>query len=89
MGNRLVIFRKELRSVLDEKTIVLAITIQLFIAAFSSFLVIGLVAMYDPASVRGGGLKVGVAGGRLPGDVGGGGVSGGRGRRIRLIRRGC
>lgn len=42
---------RELASLRSEKTIVLAILIQLFIAAFSSFLVVGLVSMYDPGSV--------------------------------------
>lgn len=50
---RPVIARRELRSLADEKTIVLALLIQLFIAAFSSFLVVGLVSMYDPGSVAG------------------------------------
>ena len=35
----------------SEKTIVLAVLIQLFIAAFSSFLAVGLVSLYDPGSV--------------------------------------
>ena len=45
-----------------EKTIVLALLIQLFIAAFSSFLVVGLVSLYDPASVDGYEVDVAVAG---------------------------
>ena len=45
--------RRELRSLADEKTIVLALLIQLFVAAFSSFLVVGLVSMYQPGSVAG------------------------------------
>ena len=45
-----------------EKTIVLALLIQLFIAAFSSFLVVGLVSLYDPASVQGYEVEVAVAG---------------------------
>ena len=35
---------------MDEKTILLAIVIQLFVAAFSSFLVVGLVSLYDPGA---------------------------------------
>jgi len=62
LDNRLVIARRELRSLREEKTIVLAIAIQVFIAAFSSFLVVGLVAMYDPSSVPGQGTTVGVTG---------------------------
>jgi ABC-type Na+ efflux pump permease subunit len=48
-----VLARRELRSLADEKTIVLALLIQLFVAAFSSFLVVGLVSMYQPGSVAG------------------------------------
>ncbi|MDE4908071.1 ABC transporter permease [Methanogenium marinum] len=43
-----VITKKELRSINAEKTIILAILLQLFIAMFSSFLIVGLAAMYDP-----------------------------------------
>ena len=50
---RSVLARRELRSLADEKTIVLALLIQLFVAAFSSFLVVGLVSMYQPGSVAG------------------------------------
>lgn len=56
---RLVIARRELRTLRAEKTIVLALLIQLFIAAFSSFLVVGLVSVYAPGSV--GGYRVDVA----------------------------
>ncbi len=45
-----------------EKTIVLALLIQLFIAAFSSFLVVGLVSLYDPASVQGYDVDLAVTG---------------------------
>lgn len=54
MGKRLTVARRELASLRSEKTIVLAILIQLFIAAFSSFLAVGLVSLYDPGSVSGG-----------------------------------
>lgn len=40
----------------------LALLIQLFVAGFSSFLVVGLVSMYDPASVEGGSVSVAIAG---------------------------
>ncbi|RQG95904.1 ABC transporter permease [Natrarchaeobius chitinivorans] len=50
---RWAIVRRELRSLRSEKTILLAVAIQLFIAAFSSFLVVGLVSMYDPGVVDG------------------------------------
>jgi ABC-type Na+ efflux pump permease subunit len=45
------IARRELSALSREKTIVLAILIQLFIAAFSSFLVVGLTSLYEPGSV--------------------------------------
>lgn len=47
---RLVLARRTLGSLRSEKTIVLALAIQLFIAAFSSFLVVGLVSLYDPGT---------------------------------------
>jgi len=56
------IARSELDSLGREKTIVLAIAIQLFVAAFSSFLLVGLVTLYDPGAAPGGGITVGVAG---------------------------
>ena len=59
-GGRLTIAGRELSGLRAEKTILLAIAIQLFIAAFSSFLVVGLVSMYDPGSL--GGAEVEVAG---------------------------
>ncbi len=48
----LVIAKKEIRSIRDEKTIILAILLQLFIAMFSSFLMVSLSAMYDPSAYR-------------------------------------
>lgn len=59
---RLAIVRRELRSLRSEKTILLAIAIQLFIAAFSSFLVVGLVSMYDPGAVDGPETEIAVTG---------------------------
>ena len=59
---RATIARRDLASLRSEKTIVLALLIQLFIAAFSSFLVVGLTSLYDPGSVQGGGVDVGVSG---------------------------
>jgi len=59
---RLAIAKRELASLKSEKTIVLALLIQLFVAAFSSFLVVGLVSMYDPGSSQGYTVNVGVAG---------------------------
>ncbi len=59
---RTTIARREIASLSREKTIVLALLIQLFIAAFSSFLVVGLTSLYDPSSVEGEGIRVGVSG---------------------------
>lgn len=42
---------KELRDILRERTIVMALVVQLFVAAFSAFLAVGLLALYDPGSV--------------------------------------
>jgi ABC-2 type transport system permease protein len=61
-SRRLTVALRELASLRKEKTIVLALLIQLFVAAFSSFLVVGLVSMYDPGSVDNFELEVGVAG---------------------------
>ncbi len=43
--------RRELGAVRKERTIVIAIVIQLFIATFSSSILIGLVSYYDPDSI--------------------------------------
>ena len=48
-----IIAKKELSGLYAEKTIVFAILIQLFIALFSSFLMVGLTAMYDPDALSG------------------------------------
>jgi ABC-type Na+ efflux pump permease subunit len=50
LGSRLTLARRELQVLRAEKTIVLALAIQLFIAAFSSVLVVGLVSIYDPGA---------------------------------------
>ena len=59
---RVTIAKRDLASLGREKTIVLALLIQLFIAAFSSFLVVGLTSLYDPGSVEGGEVTVAVTG---------------------------
>jgi len=46
-----LIMKKELRGLGHEKTILLAILLQLFVAMFSSFLMVGLTSMYDPAAM--------------------------------------
>jgi ABC-2 type transport system permease protein len=45
------IMKRELSSVKKEKTIVLAILIQLLIASLSSVILVGLMSFYDPASI--------------------------------------
>ncbi|WP_340819762.1 ABC transporter permease [Methanolobus sp. WCC4] len=46
------IAKKEFKELLSEKTFILAIVIQLFIASFSTFLVIGLTSFYDPGMLN-------------------------------------
>jgi ABC-type Na+ efflux pump permease subunit len=48
-----VVAKKEIRGLASEKTILLAILLQVFIALFSSFLMVGLTSMYDPAALSG------------------------------------
>ena len=45
------IVKRELRSVTRERTIMIAIVIQLFIASFSSVILVGLLSFYDPSSI--------------------------------------
>jgi ABC-type Na+ efflux pump permease subunit len=59
---RVIVARRELSVLRREKTIVLALLIQLFIAAFSSFLVVGLVSLYAPGEVDGYTVEVAVTG---------------------------
>ncbi|MDG5776669.1 ABC transporter permease [Haloarculaceae archaeon H-GB2-1] len=59
---RTALARRELSSLSREKTIVLALLIQLFVASFSSFLVVGLTSLYDPGSVASDDIVVGVSG---------------------------
>ena len=61
-GPRRAVALRDLASLKREKTIVLALLIQLFVAAFSSFLVVGLTSLYDPGSVEAGEVTVGVTG---------------------------
>jgi len=62
LGARWAIARRELAALRSEKTIVLALAIQLFVAAFSSFLVVGLVSLYDPSGLQGFTVDAGVTG---------------------------
>ncbi|MFY9750694.1 MAG: ABC transporter permease [Methanoregula sp.] len=48
-----VVAKKEFRGLASEKTILLAVLLQVFIALFSSFLMVGLTSMYDPAALSG------------------------------------
>ena len=61
-GARRVVAGREIRSLLNEKTIILAIVIQLFVAGFSSFLVVGLVSLYSPGDSQTGIINTAVAG---------------------------
>ncbi|MCZ7395187.1 MAG: ABC transporter permease [Candidatus Methanoperedens sp.] len=65
MGNTMIIAKKEMGSLLHEKTLVLAIIVQLLIASFSSLLVIGLASFFDPSALGkydGQKAKVGIVG---------------------------
>ncbi|RJS72036.1 MAG: ABC transporter permease [Candidatus Syntrophoarchaeum sp. WYZ-LMO15] len=57
LGKRMIIAKKELKGLLNEKTLILALLIQLFIASFSSFLVLGLVSLYNPGILEDYNLK--------------------------------
>ena len=48
-----VVAGKEFSGLASEKTILLAVLLQVFIALFSSFLMVGLTSMYDPAALAG------------------------------------
>jgi len=47
----LAMVKRELRAVTREKTIMIAVLIQLCLASFSSVIIMGLVAYYDPESI--------------------------------------
>ena len=47
----MLIAKKEFREVMHERTFILSVLIQLFIASFSTFLVIGLTSFYDPTAL--------------------------------------
>lgn len=51
MSPFLTVLKKELNSVLRERTIIIAILIQLFIASFSSALLLSMLSLYDPDAV--------------------------------------
>lgn len=49
----LIIARKEMRSIINEKTLLLAVLIQLFIASFAAFLVVGIFSYIAPEALAG------------------------------------
>jgi len=53
---------RDISSLRREKTIVLALLVQLFIAGFSSFLVVGLTSPYDPSAAEGDVVNIGATG---------------------------
>ncbi len=55
MGARWVIGKREFTGIFTEKTILIAVVIQIFVAGFSSFLVVGLASLVDPESLPAGG----------------------------------
>ncbi|MBI5297488.1 MAG: ABC transporter permease [Chloroflexi bacterium] len=62
----LAVVKKELGSVIRDRTIVISILIQLFIASFSSGLLLGVLSLYDADTIlqfSGEGIKIGIVGG--------------------------
>lgn len=51
MSEFLALLKRELRSITREKTIMFAIIVQFFIASFSSIILVGIMAFYDPSSI--------------------------------------
>lgn len=51
MTPRRAIFSKEFRDIFKERTILIAVLIQVFVAGLSSFLVVGLSALTDPSAI--------------------------------------
>lgn len=69
MREFLILVKRELKSVRKEKTILFAIVIQLFIASFSSVMLMGVMSFYDPHTIgenSGARITVGAVG-----DIGG------------------
>ena len=59
----LAVVKKELASVVRDRTIVISILLQLFIASFSSGLLLGMLSLYDSDTIlrfSGAGIKIGV-----------------------------
>lgn len=51
MSGFMALLKRELRSITREKTIMFAIIVQFFIASFSSIILVGIMAFYDPSSI--------------------------------------
>jgi len=51
MNSYLSMLKRELKSITREKTIMFAILIQFFVASFSSIIMVGIMAFYDPSSI--------------------------------------
>jgi ABC-type Na+ efflux pump permease subunit len=47
----LTLLKRELKSITKEKTIMFAVLVQFFIASFSSVIMVGIMAFYDPSSI--------------------------------------
>jgi ABC-type Na+ efflux pump permease subunit len=65
----LAIVKKELASVIRDRTIVISLLIQLFIASFSSALLLGMLSLYDSDTIMkfgGAGIKIGMVGAESP-----------------------
>ncbi|HNO30581.1 MAG TPA: ABC transporter permease [Anaerolineales bacterium] len=61
----LAVVKKEIGSVLRDRTIIISILIQLFIASFSSGLLLGMLSLYDADTIlrfSGAGIRIGVVG---------------------------
>lgn len=59
------VVKKELTSVVRDRTIIISILIQLFIASFSSALLLGMLSLYDSDTIMkfgGAGIKIGMVG---------------------------
>ncbi|MBL8064122.1 MAG: ABC transporter permease [Anaerolineales bacterium] len=59
------VVKKELGSVMKDRTIIISILIQLFIASFSSGLLLGMLSLYDADTIMrfsGAGIRIGVVG---------------------------
>jgi len=51
MNTFLILLKRELQSIIREKTIMFAIMLQFFIASLSSIILVGLMAFYDPTTI--------------------------------------